>query len=172
MDFEVVRECVQIATQAPKMGKPSGVDVGRGHGPGSPPVCRSLLSGGDRALGDGAAGREPRPWGPGRSPRISDTVLYLAERMVDVPVIVIPCFQLGQGLTGAPIGLVARMYASMYPAVWSFQLALHSRGLGSTLTTATLNNQDIQTLLQIPGDYIQTCLLPVHACHWDRLQAR
>ena len=54
------------------------------------------------------------------------------------------------------------MYASILPAVWSFQLALRSRGLGSTLTTAHQFEQDTMAdLLGIPKTWFQVALLPV-----------
>jgi nitroreductase len=46
--------------------------------------------------------------------------------------------------------------------VWSFQLALRSRGLGSTFTTVhLLFEQEVQTLLEIPAEVLQVGLLPV-----------
>jgi nitroreductase len=54
------------------------------------------------------------------------------------------------------------MYASIYPAVWSFQLALRSRGLGSVLTTAHQSDQPAMAeILGIPTTWDQTCLIPV-----------
>ena len=48
------------------------------------------------------------------------------------------------------------------PAVWNFQLALRSRGLGSTLTTIHLfREKDAAELLGIPDDILQVALLPV-----------
>jgi hypothetical protein len=41
----------------------------------------------------------------------------------------------------APTAMRSDQYASIYPAVWSFQLALRSRGLGSVLTTADQEDQ-------------------------------
>ena len=56
----------------------------------------------------------------------------------------------------------AGAYASIYPAVWSFQLALRSRGLGSTLTTLHLLAEDkASKLLGIPDNVAQVALLPV-----------
>ena len=34
--------------------------------------------------------------------------------------------------------MLAGLYGSIFPAVWSFQLALRARGLGSVLTTLHL----------------------------------
>jgi len=62
--------------------------------------------------------------------------------------------------TDAPMS--AAMYASIYPAVWNFQLALHSRGLGSVLTTAHQADQAaMASILRIPSSWEQTCLIPV-----------
>jgi len=93
--------------------------------------------------------------------RILDATLYLAEHMGEVPVMVIPCLQFQPG-PAIPFVWTASMLASIYPAVWSFQLALRSRGLGSVLTTAHLIDPGpVQELLGIPADHVQTCLIPV-----------
>jgi hypothetical protein len=54
------------------------------------------------------------------------------------------------------------VYGSIFPAVWSFQLALRSRGLGSVLTTLHLfREQETAKLLGIPEGVGQVGLLPV-----------
>jgi nitroreductase len=46
--------------------------------------------------------------------------------------------------------------------MWSFQLALRSRGLGSVLTTIHLFfEEEVAALLNIPKDVMQVALLPV-----------
>jgi len=46
--------------------------------------------------------------------------------------------------------------------VWSFQLALRSRGLGSVLTTAhQLEQPAMAAVLGIPNDWFQVALIPV-----------
>ncbi len=93
--------------------------------------------------------------------RILDATLHLAHHMPDVPVMVIPCLRFVPE-PGLPFVWTASMLASIYPAVWSFQLALRSRGLGSVLTTAhLLDPAATQKLLGIPDDYTQTCLVPI-----------
>ncbi len=60
------------------------------------------------------------------------------------------------------MALQASQYASIYPAVWSFQLALRSRGLGSTLTTLHLiKEREAAELLGLPEDIMQVAMLPV-----------
>jgi len=62
--------------------------------------------------------------------RVYGSAEYLAEHLHEVPVHVIPC------LVGRPYpGFEGAFFASIYPAVWSFQLALRARGLGTVLTT-------------------------------------
>jgi len=103
--------------------------------------------------------------------RVSRSVLYLAEHLADVPVIVIPCYDVGAAakryedlLGGGPraANMEPAMFASILPSVWSFQLALRSRGLGSTLTTAHQFEQPAMAeILNIPKDWFQVALLPV-----------
>ena len=53
-------------------------------------------------------------------------------------------------------------YGSIFPAIWSFQLALRSRGLGSVLTTLHLTYQEeSRAILGLPDDVAQIALIPV-----------
>jgi nitroreductase len=99
---------------------------------------------------------------------------YLAEVMDRVPVLVIPC-QLGTPgeanallrAGGYPHPLsdnvaASSFYGSAWPAVWSFMLALRSRGLGSALTTMHLAlEQEAAELLGVPDTVTQIGLIPV-----------
>ena len=106
--------------------------------------------------------------------RISRSILYLADCMHEVPVLVIPCYDVGAALhrynvmipDPGPLGLSTHMdsgmFASVIPAVWSFQLALRSRGLDSVLTTAhQLNQTAMAEVLGIPTSWFQIALIPV-----------
>jgi nitroreductase len=103
--------------------------------------------------------------------RISRSVLYLAAHMGEVPVLVVPCYDVAAaderyhrlaGAKAAPAAMEPTKFASIYPAVWSFQLALRSRGLGSVLTTAHLADQSAMAeILRIPPTWYQTALIPV-----------
>jgi nitroreductase len=58
--------------------------------------------------------------------------------------------------------MLGGLFGSIFPAVWSFQLALRARGLGSALTTLHLiHEQEAAELLGIPDDVMQVALLPV-----------
>ena len=108
-----------------------------------------------------AEGNKAREAGDKQTLRVFDSALYLAENLQHAPLHVIPCL-LGRPSEDAPIVSVAAMMGSIFPAVWSFQLALRSRGLGSCLTSLHLMyEKEAAALLGIPSDVIQVALLPV-----------
>jgi nitroreductase len=90
----------------------------------------------------------------GQQRRVMDSARYLTQHVHEVPVLVVPCIEDAGGAAGwAP---------SIYPAVWSFQLALRSRGLGSCITTVHLyRKEEAAALLGVPDGYVQACLVPV-----------
>lgn len=99
--------------------------------------------------------------GDPQTQRVYDSALWLMDHLHEVPVHVIPCV-VGRLPEGAPNIMAASVYGSIFPAVWSFQLALRSRGLGSTLTTLHLFKEEaVADLLGIPDGVAQVALLPV-----------
>jgi nitroreductase len=91
---------------------------------------------------------------------VGSSALYLAENLERVPALVLSCLdeplELSSNAESAPA------YGSVMPAVWSFQLALRSRGLGSAWTTLHLGREaDAAALLGIPDGVTQIALLPV-----------
>jgi nitroreductase len=180
----VVSECIRIACYAPNASNAQDwrwvvVDdpeqrrlVGEHYRKLiEPPVSQMLAS--KLEMGDEAGAR------------ISSSILYLAARMAEVPVLVIPCFDVATAearyqtlisdpdLKRAAVSGTHRMtpgmYASALPAVWNFQLALHSRGLGSVLTTAHQSDEaGMADILGIPRSWAQTALIPVAYTLGDR----
>jgi nitroreductase len=160
VEREVVLDCLRIATQAPSGGNTQPwrwlvvddpeVRAGlaelyrKGYGP-----YIEMQKAAVRAAG-----------GDDDSPilRSSD---YLAEHLHEVPVHVIPCLLTRLPERPSPAD-TAGFYGSILPAVWSFQLALRSRGLGSAFTTLHLHHErKAAGLLGIPNTVTMTCLLPV-----------
>jgi len=88
---------------------------------------------------------------------------YLNENFEKAPVMMIPCLE-GRP-DGAPSGMQASYWGSLLPAVWSFMLALRSRGLGSAWTTLHLmgeGERQAAELLGIPyADFAQGGLFPI-----------
>ncbi|MGB9303208.1 MAG: nitroreductase family protein [Mycobacterium sp.] len=97
-----------------------------------------------------------------RMGKVRDSATYLAEHMHEAPVLLIPCLE-GRA-DESPLGGVS-FWASLFPAVWSFCLALRSRGLGTCWTTLHLLNdgeREAADVLGIPYDkYSQGGLFPV-----------
>ncbi len=99
--------------------------------------------------------------GDKQSARVLDSAVFLAKNLQHVPVHVIPCLE-GRLPEDSPFMVTAAMMGSIFPAIWSFQLALRARGLGSCLTSLHLfNEQESAELLGIPDDIVQIALLPV-----------
>ena len=99
--------------------------------------------------------------GDAQTQRVFESAMYLMDRLQDVPVHVIPCVA-GRPEANTPVTMLGGLYGSIFPAVWSFQLALRARGLGSTLTTLHLMEEKAAAeLLGIPDDVMQIALLPV-----------
>jgi nitroreductase len=146
---EVIEECLRLAVQAPTGSNRQGwrwVVV-------TDPAKRAALA----ELYRHAFGPYISSGGDAPRTRVADSAIWLAERLQDVPVHVIPCIE--DYTKGNPH---AGVYASIYPAVWSFQLALRSRGLGTVLTTLHLmHEREAAALLGIPNGVIQAGLLPV-----------
>ena len=154
---EVIDECLQLAVQAPTGSNVQGwrwivIDDSD---------TRAALAALYRRSAEGylsAASEQASSGADAQTQRVFSSAMYLMEHLQEVPVHLIPCIQGNppNGLAGAGI------YASIYPAVWSFQLALRARGLGSCLTTLHLAHADeAAALLGIPDGITQTALLPV-----------
>lgn len=100
--------------------------------------------------------------GKAQDGRVYSSAQYLADNLQDAPVHVIPCIRVDHLPPNPPQRVWAGLMGSIMPAVWSFQLALRSRGLGSTLTTLHLSNgEKAADLLGIPEGIMQVGLLPV-----------
>ena len=94
---------------------------------------------------------------------VMNSAKYLNDNFEKAPVLMIPCLE-GRP-DGAPAAMSASYWGSLLPAVWSFMLALRSRGLGSAYTTLHLlgeGEKQAADLLGIPYDkYTQGGLFPI-----------
>ncbi len=93
---------------------------------------------------------------------VIDSAKYLAKHLHEVPVILIPCLE---GRVEEFRLMSSSFWASLFPAAWSFCLALRSRGLGSTWTTLHLlgeGEKQAAEILGIPYEkYSQGGLFPI-----------
>ncbi|GBG36803.1 nitroreductase family protein [Mycobacterium montefiorense] len=160
---EVLMDCLELALQAPTGSNTQGwqwvfvedadkkkaiADIYLGH-------ARDYLTSPMREYAEGDTRGE-------RMPKVKDSAMYLAEHMHEAPVLMIPCLE-GREDKSA-IGGVS-FWASLFPAVWSFCLALRSRGLGSCWTTLHLlgdGERKAAEVLGIPHErFSQGGLFPI-----------
>ena len=94
---------------------------------------------------------------------VRNSAMYLAEEFYRAPLMLIPCIE-GR-VDNMPAVAGAGSWGSLLPAVWSFMLALRSRGLGSAWTTIHMMNdgeKQAAELLGIPFDKVmQGGLFPI-----------
>ena len=163
LDFErdvpddVLLECLQLATQAPTGSNRQGWRwmIVRDSEKKEALADMYRRAGGEY-LASAAADAETGS----QTGRVLDSANFLAQKMGEVPVMVIPMIigRLDDDTTNSAAGL----FGSIIPAIWSFQLALRSRGLGSCYTTLHLGlEQEAAELLGIPPHMTQAALLPV-----------
>jgi nitroreductase len=172
----VIDECMEIALQAPTGGNaqdwrflviddvPLKVSIGNLYLANFNKYVREPLleAGGEHSIVKGRLGGVTRDGGlDERTKRMLDGATYLAENIHRSPWMVIACGTRPNADRGGS-GTTSALYGSVYPAVWSFQLALRSRGLGSVITSLHLHSEaEVGELLGIPENATQVALLPV-----------
>ena len=153
----IIDECLELAVQAPTGSNSQTWRWVVVEDTGKRQALADLYRKGAEAYLSGALELA----GDAQTRRVFDSAMYLMERLQDVPVHVIPCVA-GRPEEDAPVAVLGGLFGSIFPAVWSFQLALRARGLGSTLTTLHLVEEKAAAeLLGIPDDVMQVALLPV-----------
>jgi nitroreductase len=95
--------------------------------------------------------------------RVLVSAKYLADNIQKTPCMLIPCIRDRADTPGLTSAHQASIFASIFPAVWSFMLAARARGLGSCLTTLHLSyEKEVADILDIPYEEIeQVALIPV-----------
>jgi nitroreductase len=173
---EVISECLEIALQAPTGSNAQRwrwivvSDEGRrralgeiyqrafreylkmGAGGAAPGGIHSGDDEGARKLSEYLVAQE----------KMMRSVTYLIDHVHEAPIHVVPCV-VGRIQPDASSSWISSHFGSVYPAVWSLQLALRSRGLGTCITTAHLGYEaEAADVLGIPFELLtQVCLLPV-----------
>lgn len=158
---DVLLECLQLAVQAPTGSNSQGWRWMVIRDRATKDALAELYR---RAGGEYLRAAAASADASTQAGRVMDSANFLAERLANVPVMVIPLI-IGR-IDGAPgtisSGDAAGLFGSILPAMWSFQLALRSRGLGSCYTTLHLGlEREAAELLGIPDHITQAGLLPV-----------
>ena len=163
VERSVIEECLDIALQAPNG---SNRQLWRWVVVDDPELRRAVADVYRAAMDDYVARpRTPAEQAVDRTTpaaqRMSSSVYHLREHFHEVPALVLPL--LGERTDDVPLFRQASLWGSILPAVWSFMLALRSRGLGSAWTTLHLwREAEVAELLGIPmARYQQVGLFPV-----------
>ncbi|WP_163543180.1 nitroreductase family protein [Occultella kanbiaonis] len=155
--FELVRECVEVALQAP-----SGGNRQAWHWIVVTDEAKRAAIGEFYARSYGAYRNEraSRPVPSGRvaaQARVASSSDHLAEVMGRVPVLTIAAIEAPE----LPEGNQAGLWGSLLPAAWSYALAARARGLGTAWTTLHLPYEhEVAALLGVPAHVRQGVLLP------------
>ena len=169
VEQEVIRECLELAVQAPTGSNTQGwqfvivTDAEKKQAIGKLYSQSFALY---RQQRNASAANAPASSGTASvstttMQKIVDSSQYLADRMHEVPVMVIPCIK---GRTDNTSSFQqAGTWGSILPAAWSFMLAARARGLGTTWTTLHLMyEREAAEILGIPYEKVmQTALIPV-----------
>ncbi|NKY32807.1 nitroreductase family protein [Nocardia speluncae] len=157
VEREVILECLRLAIQAPTA---SNMQSWRWLVIDDPGVRAEVAEIYVRGTASRIERRRDHATDP-QSRRVYDSALYLTTILDRVPALIVPC---AEGRLDGPRALdPAVFYGSIFPAIWSLQLALRSRGLGSVMTTPFLGDQEALYMqaLRIPATVTPVALLPV-----------
>jgi nitroreductase len=110
----------------------------------------------------------------------------LTDNLERVPVLMVPCVQVGSRAELSDPVVQAGTWGSVLPAVWSFMLAAREHGLGSVWTTPHLHyEREAAEILGVPYHSVVQCALiplahtvgtdfrpghrvaPEEVVHWD-----
>lgn len=163
---ELIRECLELAVQAPTGSNTQGwhfvivTDAQKKQAIGEMYSRAYTLYRQQRDAGNATISSDA-PISASTMSKVRDSSQYLADRMHEVPVMVIPCIQGRPDIANS--FQQASIWGSILPAAWSFMLAARARGLGTTWTTLHLMfEREAADVLGIPFEKItQAALIPV-----------
>jgi nitroreductase len=166
VDLDLVLECLDLALQAPTGGDFQGWRWIVITEPDVKARVRKIYV---DALTQVSGARPHAPPG-GPVDRMMEGAWHLATHLDRVPVLVLACIR-GRMTPDTTPAQASSLFGSIYPAVWSLQLALRSRGLASTMTTVHIErHQEMADLLGIPDNVTQAALVPVGYLMGDDLR--
>jgi nitroreductase len=166
VDMSVIRECLDIALQAPSGSNSQGWHFVVVTDPVKiAAIAEFYLKSFDDYEAGPAQPTKQHLDDPSMAPtqeRVLSSARYLADNLAKVPALLIPCCAGRPDAPDLPLSVSASIFGSIIPAVWSFMLAARERGIGTCWTTLHLNyEQEIGALLDIPTDFAQVALIPI-----------
>jgi nitroreductase len=163
VEKEVLLECLRLSQQAPTASNAQSWRwILVTEDDTKQRVARCYRQGGRAHIERVLAHRHERD---AQSNRMIDSAMFLYDNLERVPVLAFAILA-GDIPPDATHAARSTFYASIYPSVWSFMLALRSRGLGSVLTTLHLNSEkEIGATLGIPENFTQMAMVPIGYIH-------
>jgi len=159
----VVEECLSIALQAPTGGNSQGWHFILVEDQATRLALAEIYRANWAIYSTMPRGRETGDIRDAQLPKVRDSASFLADNFERAPLMMIPCIT-GR-LEKVDVATGAGGWGSLLPAVWSFMLALRSRGIGSAWTTIHLigdGEKKAAELLGIPFEKItQGGLFPI-----------
>jgi len=155
VDNQIIFDAIDIAEQAPSGGNQGSR---RWIVVRDPRVKEKLAELYMESAGQFMIGARDKIAGTGHpQERVMKSAAYLAENLAQVPAIVIPTIIGLHDGSGRP-----GLFDSVVQSVWSLQVALRARGLGSAYTTAILGKRDeLREALGVPEGNTQIAMIPV-----------
>ncbi len=152
---QVIYDCIDIAEQAPSGGNQGSRRWIVVRDPALKAKIAELYM---ATGGEFMIGARDRLAGSGHpQERVMRSAAHLAEHLAEVPAIVIPTIIGVHDGSGRP-----GLFDSVIQSVWSFCVALRSRGLGTAWTTAVLGKRDeLAELLGVLEGITQIAMIPV-----------
>jgi nitroreductase len=161
--LELVRECLEVALQAP-----TGGNVQRWRWlVVTDPKRRAEIANWYRAGWESYVQSTSTrvPYEP-TDPRFKQhepsvrSAQHLVDHFAEVPMLVVPC--VAADFSSMPFAWTVTTIASVVPAVWSFMLAARARGLGTCMTTLSLwHEREVAHILGLPDDVTHLAMIPV-----------
>lgn len=191
VESEVIRECLEIAVQAPSPGASQGwhfivvTDQAQREALAALYRKTAYAPGQQEDILNAMIAEANTEQEAEQRRKMAESPRYLTSHLHEVPVFVIPCIE-GRVDQMSHLEQAAH-WGGIWPATWSFMLAARSRGLGTVLTTLHLHyEREAAEVLGIPYDRVmQIALIPVaytlgtdfkvsarkpleSVVHWDR----
>jgi nitroreductase len=168
LDLGLVRECLELAIQAPSASNRQGWHFVVVTDPQKKEKLADIYRKGwdiySRAFRDRLPPEDKPLAEQSGFERTAGSAAYLAKNLQRVPVMLFPCIA---GRVGSsekdPSFAQASHYGSILPAAWSFMLAARARGLAACWTTLHLMfEEEAAAVLGIPYESVtQAALIPV-----------
>lgn len=162
VERSVIEECLRIGQQAPSASNRQHWHFIVVTDPAKKAALGELYLRGRQGM---AASRQARIFRSEEAKvayeRVAESADYLADKMGQVPVLVIPAIE-GR-IETMPYAGQAALWGTILPATWSFMLAARARGLGSVWTTIHLNyEREAADVLGIPYETVsQAAMIPL-----------